>query len=44
MYHLMLVDDEENILKALGRVMRSNTDWDIEIAQALHDPLDPGNR
>jgi len=31
MHHLMLVDDEENILKALKRVLSGNKDWSIEI-------------
>jgi len=26
----MLIDDEENILNALIRILRSNSDWDIE--------------
>jgi DNA-binding NtrC family response regulator len=30
MYQIMLVDDEENILKALGRIFRGQTDWEIE--------------
>jgi len=30
MYQLMVVDDESNILRALNRVLNSETDWEIE--------------
>lgn len=30
MYKIMIVDDEENILKSLRRTLSKNPDWDIE--------------
>jgi len=39
MYQIMLVDDEENILKALKRVLKSNTDWEIETYVKPEDAL-----
>ena len=30
MYKIMLVDDEENIIKSLKRVLRSQKDWEVE--------------
>lgn len=30
MYEIMIVDDEENILNALKRIIRHNKDWNIE--------------
>ncbi len=30
MYQIMLIDDEENILKALRRILSSNKDWSVE--------------
>lgn len=39
MYRIMVVDDEDNILRALKRVLASQTDWEVELyndpAQAL---------
>lgn len=39
MHRIMLVDDEENIIKALSRVMRANSDWDIEAYTRPEDAL-----
>ncbi|MCW9023825.1 MAG: response regulator [Gammaproteobacteria bacterium] len=39
MYQIMLVDDEENILKALERIFRGQTDWEIESYSNVKDAL-----
>lgn len=39
MYKIMLVDDEENILKSLNRILRNNTEWEIETYIKPEDAL-----
>ena len=35
----MLVDDEENIIKALQRVLRREKDWEVESYSSVHDAV-----
>lgn len=39
MYKLMIVDDEENILKSLCRSLRSRPEWEIETYTSATDAL-----
>ena len=39
MYKLMLLDDEENILKSLMRILRKNEEWDIETYTSPQEAL-----
>lgn len=39
MYKIMLVDDEENILKSLNRVLRQEKNWDVESYTSAVDAL-----
>jgi two-component system, probable response regulator PhcQ len=39
MHRIMIVDDEENILKALTRTLRTEADWEIECYSNGHDAL-----
>lgn len=39
MYQIMLVDDEENILKALKRVLAAKKDWNIEAYTCAEEAL-----
>ncbi len=39
MYHIMIVDDEENILRALKRALDHQFDWKIEIYSQPADAL-----
>jgi DNA-binding NtrC family response regulator len=39
MYKIMIVDDEENILKSLHRTFRKQSDWDIESYLNAEDAL-----
>ncbi|MED5238211.1 MAG: response regulator [Pseudomonadota bacterium] len=39
MYQIMLVDDEDYILKALHRTLSMNTDWQVETYQDPHEAL-----
>ena len=39
MYQVMIVDDEEYILKALKCTINTYTDWDVETYQSPHEAL-----
>jgi len=39
MYQVMVVDDEEYILKALKRTINTYTDWDVETYKDPHEAL-----
>ena len=39
MHKIMIVDDEENILKALNRSLRREADWEIECYSNAEDAL-----
>lgn len=39
MYDIMIVDDEENILKALKRIINHNKDWNVEIYTNAEEAL-----
>ncbi len=39
MYQVMVVDDEEYILKALKRTINTYTDWEVETYQDPHEAL-----
>jgi len=39
MHRIMIVDDEENILKALRRLLDKNKDWEIDIYTSARDAL-----
>jgi DNA-binding NtrC family response regulator len=39
MHKIMIVDDEENILKALSRTLRRESDWEVECYSTAEDAL-----
>lgn len=39
MHQIMIVDDEENILKSLRRIFRSQADWEIESYTNVQDAI-----
>lgn len=40
MYRLMVVDDEQNILNAMKRMMRKEDEWQVEFFDNGHDALE----
>lgn len=43
MYKIMLVDDEENILKSLNRLLKTEKRWEIELYTSAIDALKRAN-
>ena len=39
MYRIMIVDDEQNILNAMRRLMRKQKDWEVELFDSANEAL-----